>query len=119
MKTKILTTVLALIISSTMAFAQNKTKSDKEQSKSTKTEMQKNSVNYSCPMHSDVNSDKPGKCPKCGMDLKEINNVSKSYTCPMHSEVLSDKPGKCTKCSMELVEKKQPVKSKTKTKGGS
>jgi len=25
--------------------------------------------NYTCPMHPDVNSDKPGKCPKCGMDL--------------------------------------------------
>ena len=24
---------------------------------------------YVCPMHSDVVSDKPGKCPKCGMDL--------------------------------------------------
>ncbi len=24
---------------------------------------------YTCPMHSEVNSDKPGKCPKCGMDL--------------------------------------------------
>jgi manganese oxidase len=24
---------------------------------------------YSCPMHPDVKSDKPGRCPKCGMDL--------------------------------------------------
>jgi hypothetical protein len=24
---------------------------------------------YICPMDSDVTSDKPGKCPKCGMDL--------------------------------------------------
>lgn len=24
---------------------------------------------YSCPMHPEVISDKPGKCPKCGMDL--------------------------------------------------
>jgi hypothetical protein len=24
---------------------------------------------YTCPMHPDVKSDKPGKCPKCGMDL--------------------------------------------------
>jgi periplasmic mercuric ion binding protein len=26
---------------------------------------------YVCPMHADVTSDKPGKCPKCGMSLKE------------------------------------------------
>jgi hypothetical protein len=45
--------------------------------------------------------------------------MAKSYTCPMNPDVVSDKPGKCTKCGMNLVEKKQPVKSKTKTKGGS
>ena len=26
---------------------------------------------YTCPMHPEVKSDKPGKCPKCGMDLVE------------------------------------------------
>ncbi|MCX5677428.1 MAG: YHS domain-containing protein [Planctomycetota bacterium] len=26
-------------------------------------------VVYTCPMHPDVKSDKPGKCPKCGMAL--------------------------------------------------
>ncbi len=26
---------------------------------------------YTCPMHPGVVSDKPGKCPKCGMDLVE------------------------------------------------
>ncbi|RZK38510.1 MAG: hypothetical protein EOO57_04090 [Hymenobacter sp.] len=24
---------------------------------------------YTCSMHPEVTSDKPGKCPKCGMDL--------------------------------------------------
>jgi len=26
---------------------------------------------YVCPMHPEVQSDKPGKCPKCGMQLKK------------------------------------------------
>ena len=31
---------------------------------------------YSCPMHPEVTSDKPGSCPKCGMDLvKEDANA--------------------------------------------
>ena len=26
---------------------------------------------YTCPMHPEVTSDKPGKCPQCGMDLQK------------------------------------------------
>ncbi len=26
---------------------------------------------FVCPMHPEVTSDKPGKCPKCGMDMGE------------------------------------------------
>ncbi|WP_261512361.1 multicopper oxidase domain-containing protein [Chryseobacterium paludis] len=33
--------------------------------------LSKSQTAYSCPMHPEVISDKPGKCPKCGMDLVE------------------------------------------------
>ena len=66
-------------------------------------------VTYTCPMHRDVVSDKPGKCPKCGMDLVKKQTkepVSKVlYTCPMHPDYISDKPGTCPKCGMTLVKK--------------
>ena len=26
---------------------------------------------YTCPMHPEVQQNKPGSCPKCGMDLVE------------------------------------------------
>lgn len=27
---------------------------------------------YTCPMHPEIKTDKPGQCPKCGMDLEEM-----------------------------------------------
>lgn len=59
---------------------------------------------YTCPMPEDsVFSEKPGTCPKCGMDLIKVVPKNTSYTCPMHPEVVSDKPGACPKCGMDLV----------------
>jgi hypothetical protein len=63
---------------------------------------------YSCAAHPGISTDKPGKCPLCGMDLnlskKELlkTDVTKAYTCPIHADVLNDKPGKCPKCGTEL-----------------
>ena len=31
--------------------------------------MEEKKQTYTCPMHPEVKSDKPGKCSKCGMDL--------------------------------------------------
>lgn len=35
-------------------------------------------ISFTCPMHPDVISDKLGKCPKCGMNLVEVENHAQS-----------------------------------------
>ncbi|HEV2880164.1 MAG TPA: SCO family protein [Pyrinomonadaceae bacterium] len=36
---------------------------------------QRAAVTYVCPMHADVTSSKPGRCPECGMDLKVLKKA--------------------------------------------
>jgi hypothetical protein len=32
---------------------------------------------YTCPMHPEVTSNEPGRCPKCGMRLQEVKPAGK------------------------------------------
>ena len=62
------------------------------------------SVVYVCPMHPEVTSQEPGRCPECGMKLlATAAAAATTYTCPMHPEVTSDQPGRCPKCGMKLL----------------
>ena len=37
----------------------------------------KKQYKYYCTMHPDIGADKPGVCPKCGMDLVEMDTTVK------------------------------------------
>lgn len=68
---------------------------------------------YTCPMHPEVMSNEPGKCPVCGMNLVEVGSEEATmdasetdvamWTCPMHPEVMSNEPGECPECGMDLI----------------
>jgi YHS domain-containing protein len=43
---------------------------------------------YTCPMHPEVESDKPGKCPKCGMNLEKKMMPMEHVEASMHKEMM-------------------------------
>jgi FtsP/CotA-like multicopper oxidase with cupredoxin domain len=58
---------------------------------------------YVCPMHPEVSSHEPSRCPQCGMKLLATAAAAVGYACPMHPDVRSDKPDRCPQCGMKLL----------------
>ncbi len=86
-------------------------KEEKTTTASVKSDTSKMGTIYTCPMHTDVQQNYPGICPKCKMDLelkKDKKDVIEGniYTCEMHPEIMQSYPGKCPKCKMDMIPKK-------------
>lgn len=106
---KIIVFTLAIFVFATVVSAQ---------SKAGRLDTTSHPTLYTCPMHPEVTSHKPGKCSKCGMELnlskkEQIKaSVTKTYTCPVHGEVTKHDPGKCPKCGKPLtLSRKEQMKA--------
>ncbi len=108
MKSLKLMMMVALTILSIAAFAQDTTTKKTKGQESEK-------AKYVCPSHLEVKLEKPGKCPRCGADLKLSPKekmkmkAMKTYTCPMHPDVTHNKSGKCPTCVMDMKETEKTV----------
>jgi len=64
--------VIGLFMTSIVACDHSQTKSESpitQTDTSKLSQMVKSGEVYTCKMHNEVMGDRPGKCPKCGMDL--------------------------------------------------
>jgi len=86
-------------------------KSDVKSDKTMKHDMENEHVHssniFTCPMpvHYDVLQYGPGKCYKCNMELKAVEETDNSdvYFCPMtECGIVQNQPGNCSVCGMRL-----------------
>ncbi|PKP10330.1 MAG: hypothetical protein CVU08_13760 [Bacteroidetes bacterium HGW-Bacteroidetes-3] len=95
MKTLKISLFVLLMLTLNLAHSQ-----DKKQTKVKQTQTEK--AAYTCPMHADVKSDKPGACPKCGMELTKME-VAKNHQCCAGMKMDSTKTGmKCDSTIMGM-----------------
>ena len=75
MKKKLL---LRVILFAGLLFVTSSVYQSYGQTPSTNKPVTQETVKYTCPMHSEILSDKTGKCPTCGMDLVAKKDKMKS-----------------------------------------
>ncbi len=63
----------------------------------TENEMKKDSVIYTCPMHTEVKMSKLGKCPTCGMDLVDKKELKKKNMEHMQDSTMKKESDKTKK----------------------
>jgi len=65
----------------------------------------KNKVQYVCPMHPEVKSEKPGRCPKCGMNLELTKNVILGSEATPESKQVDSRHARITEKDMSFWKK--------------
>ena len=76
-----------------------------------KSQVQEQTLKYTCPMHPEIIQDKPGDCPKCGMKLVVMKNDKKGEMNQMNDST------KMNNCTMPKNSKKMKNKSSTMKSG--
>lgn len=77
---KVMLIAMAILFSAATVFASHSPTAVADTTKTKKVKPVK--VQYTCAMHPEVLSDKPGKCPKCGMTLVK-KEPAKKKAAPM------------------------------------
>ncbi|HEY0080710.1 MAG TPA: SCO family protein [Pyrinomonadaceae bacterium] len=74
--------LLFCAVASAHAFGQKASTKTKRQGKAVSAAERKGALVYSCPMHPSVKSAQAGKCPKCGMALRLVEDEPESSAAP-------------------------------------
>jgi len=72
--------------------------------KKTRQAKQQAQQNYSCPMHPEVTAKSKGRCPKCGMDLRPMDQKAVSAADAVVSQASSDEVSKMNIPDLELLD---------------
>ncbi|MCB8995501.1 MAG: hypothetical protein H6538_07830 [Bacteroidales bacterium] len=73
------------LISASVMFMVSCTSTTTKNESQTETQAEKSGEYYTCTMHPEVHSDKPGDCPKCGMELVKAESAVTDSTSMEHT----------------------------------